>query len=100
MRIITIIGICFISVIYSANSFSNNQKPALFLDAKNKVSEQQLCWFEDQRYSEGAIILMANVRVICAAKNPHHNNSALNWLMLNEQNEIIYPTAPKTIRVN
>lgn len=100
MRIFIIIGICFSCFIYSTNSFSNNHKPALFLDASKGLTNQQVCWYEDKRYSEGAIILMANTQVICSAKNPNHNNSELNWLMLNEQGEIIYPKAAKTIRVN
>lgn len=100
MRILMSIGICFISVIYSVNSTANNPKPSLFLNPQEAINNQQICWFENKRYSEGAIIMMANVRVICTAKNPNHNNSALTWLMLNEKNEVIYPTATKKIRVH
>jgi len=100
MRILIIIAICFASVIYSTNSFSNNQKPALFLDASKPLNDQRLCWYENKRYSEGAVIIMAERQVICTAKIPNQNNSDLSWLMLNEQGEIIYPKARKTIRVN
>ena len=102
MRILMSIGICFISLIYSVNSAANNTKPSLFLNPQETINhqQQQICWFENKRYSEGAIIMMADVRVICTAKNPNHNNSALTWLMLNDKNEVIYPTATKKIRVH
>lgn len=100
MRILSIIGICFISLIYSVNSFSNTPETKLYLTPQDALTQQAICWFEDKRYSEGAIINMANVRLICAAKNPNHNNSALSWLMLNDKNEVIYPPKAKTIRVN
>lgn len=100
MRILNIIGICFTSLIYSVNSFSNTPETRLFLTTQDALTQHAICWYEDKRYSEGAIISMANIRLICAAKNPNHNNSALSWLMLNEKNEVIYPQKPKTIRVN
>ena len=100
MRILSIIGVCFICFIYSVSSFSNTPKTTLLLTPQEAIDQHSICWFEDKRYSEGAIILMANVRMICTAKTPSHSNSPLTWLMLNEQNEIIYPSAPKTIRVN
>lgn len=100
MRIFIIIGICFISLIFSVNSFSNSQKATILLNPYDQFSQQVTCWFEDKRYSEGAIIMMANTRVICAPKTPNHSNSALSWLMLNDKNEIIYPQTAKTIRVN
>ncbi len=100
MRILIILVLCFSSIIYSSNSFSNNQKPALFLDASKPLTDQRVCWYKNDRYSEGAIVIMAERQVICTAKNPNNNNSELSWLMLNEQGEIAYPKARKTIRVN
>ncbi|MFY8328997.1 DUF1496 domain-containing protein [Pseudoalteromonas sp. ZZD1] len=100
MRILNIIGICFVSLIYSVNSFSNTSEARLLLTPEDALTQHAICWYEDKRYSEGAIISLANVRLMCAAKNPNHNNSALRWLILNDKNEVIYPPRTKTIRVN
>ncbi|MDN3380357.1 MULTISPECIES: DUF1496 domain-containing protein [unclassified Pseudoalteromonas] len=100
MRFLSIIGICFLSLIYSVNSFSNTPEARVLLTPQDALSQHAICWYEDKRYSEGAIINMANVRLICTVKNPNHNNSPLSWLMLNDKNEVIYPPRAKTIRVN
>jgi len=100
MRILNTIGLCFVCFIYSVNSFGNNSKTTLLLNPQDAIAQQSVCWFDDKRYSEGAVIVMANLKVICAAKKPQHNNSALIWLMLDDKNEIIYPETVKTIRVN
>ncbi|TGE85258.1 DUF1496 domain-containing protein [Pseudoalteromonas sp. KS88] len=100
MRILTTIGLCFVCFIYSVNSFGDNLKTTLLLNPQDVINQQSVCWFDDKRYSEGAVVIMANLKVICTAKKPQHNNSSLMWLMLSDENEIIYPKAPKTIRVN
>ncbi|MGO2074632.1 MAG: DUF1496 domain-containing protein [Pseudoalteromonas sp.] len=40
-----------------------------------------VCWYEDKRYSQDAIILMADAQIIYSTKNPNHNKSELSWPM-------------------
>ncbi|NMR26859.1 DUF1496 domain-containing protein [Pseudoalteromonas sp. NEC-BIFX-2020_015] len=100
MRILTVIGLCFISVIYSTNSMGNNQKATLLINPNALTSNQNICWFDDKRYSEGAIIYMSDTRVICTPKNSSQSNSTLSWLMLDEKGNVIYPKKVNKISIN
>ncbi|KPH93790.1 hypothetical protein AMS58_15505 [Pseudoalteromonas porphyrae] len=100
MRILTMVGLCFISVIYSTNSVGNNQKATFLINPGDLISNQNICWFDDKRYSEGAIIYMSDTRVICTPKNPSQSNSSLSWLMIDEKGNIIYPKKVNKISIN
>ena len=56
------------------------------------ASTELVCWYQDKRFSEGAIIMMETTRVICTARNQFESNGRLAWRMINDQGQIIYPT--------
>ena len=55
-------------------------------------STEAVCWYQDKRFSEGAIIMMETTRVICTARNQFESNGRLAWRMINDQGQILYPT--------
>jgi len=74
--------------------------PLVVLDGDSALTNAKVCWYENKRYTEGAIIAVANSMLICATKTDHLSNSDLMWYRLNENGDIIYPKQAKTIRVN
>ncbi|MEM0515915.1 DUF1496 domain-containing protein [Pseudoalteromonas sp. YIC-827] len=58
------------------------------------------CWYQGQRYSEGALLIMEEVLKICARKHPHEENGSLIWRRVDTKGEPIYPQSQNRIRVN
>lgn len=93
--IIAVLCLCF-----SALSSANTIKTRPFVDATQLVSTHTECWYDNKRYSEGALLQVHSITLVCAAKHPQHNNSQLMWLKLDKQGNLIYPKKPATITVN
>ena len=92
---ITVLCLCF-----SALSYANTIQTLPIVDATQLINTSTECWYDNKRYSEGAILQVHSVTLICAAKYPQHNNSQLIWLKLDKQGNLIYPKKPATITVN
>ncbi|WP_158684662.1 DUF1496 domain-containing protein [Pseudoalteromonas sp. T1lg48] len=58
------------------------------------------CWYQGQRYSEGALLIMEDILKICARKQPQHENGPLMWRSVDAKGEPIYPQLKHKIRVN
>ncbi len=58
------------------------------------------CWYQGQRYSEGALLIMEEVLKICARKHPQEENGSLMWRSVDAKGEPIYPRLQNKIRVN
>lgn len=71
-----------------------------YVNATQFINTAAHCWYDDKRYSEGALLHIHSFTLICQAKRPEHNNSELIWLKLDKQGNAVYPTKAKTIRVN
>ncbi|WP_404343188.1 DUF1496 domain-containing protein [Pseudoalteromonas mariniglutinosa] len=99
MKLTSTLALCFIGIIFITHSHAA-ERPALFLDGKQFASKGQFCWYDDKRYSEGAVIIAAKQRLVCAAKQLNYNNSELSWLPQDENGNIVYPKQSKSIRVN
>jgi len=95
MRPLIILSACFLSL--SLSLFSHNSRT--FVNASQLSQHQTMCWYDDKRYSEGALISVDTFNLLCGAKNPNQTNSALIWFKLNEQGKVIYPNRPKKITV-
>jgi len=93
--IIAVLCLCF-----SALSYANTIKTLSVVDATQLINTNTECWYDNKRYSEGAVVQVHSVTLICAAKYPQHSNSQLMWLKLDKQSNLIYPKKPSTITVN
>ncbi|XQF91812.1 DUF1496 domain-containing protein (plasmid) [Pseudoalteromonas espejiana] len=47
-------------------------------------------WYDNKRYSEGALQVHSFI-LACAASNPQHNNSELIWLKLDKKAKLFIP---------
>ena len=61
---------------------------------------QHVCWYQDKKYSEGAIIEVGSTLLICAIKHKNQPNSQLGWFKLDDKGNVIYPKKPSKITVN
>ncbi|EEY52264.1 hypothetical protein VIH_000701 [Vibrio cholerae CT 5369-93] len=46
---------------------------------------KRVCYYQDQAYSEGAVILVGEVYLSCQPANDFETNGPLKWLPLNGQ---------------
>lgn len=87
----------FVSTFYpqigSANPSSN--KTNLFLENLSPV-----CWYKDDKYSEGALLVMADKLFICASKFDNQTNAQLVWRMADDNGHVIPNKPKKSIRIN
>ncbi len=87
------------SIIFSASSIARD-KPVVVFDSQDIYDQSKLCWYDNKRYTEGAIIQIGQSELVCAAKHTHFNNSELSWLRIDKDGNIMRPRPAKTIRVN
>jgi len=97
-RIALIISITCLNVV--TNSNASTIKTHAIVDANEISNQSKSCWYDNKRYSEGALIQIHSFTLLCGAKTPEHNNSQLIWLKIDKQGNAIYPKKPKTITVN
>ncbi|AQP98373.1 MULTISPECIES: DUF1496 domain-containing protein [Pseudoalteromonas] len=100
MRNLFILCFCFTCLTFTMLSQANTIKTLSVVDADQFINADTQCWYDNKRYSEGALIQIHSFTLICGAKTPQHNNSRLIWLKLDKQGNAIYPTKPQTITVN
>ncbi|ENM5720203.1 YnjH family protein [Vibrio mimicus] len=56
---------------------------------------KRVCYYQDQAYSEGAVILVGEVYLSCQRANDFETNGPLKWLPLNGQTS--ETTKPKLV---
>ncbi|ENM5926880.1 YnjH family protein [Vibrio mimicus] len=56
---------------------------------------KRVCYYQDQAYSEGAVILVGEVYLSCQRANDFETNGPLKWLPLNGQSS--ETTKPKLV---
>jgi len=100
MRALIILSACFLSLSLSLFCNAEPYNSRNFVNASQLTQHQTTCWYDDKRFSEGALISVQTFTLLCSAKNPNQTNGALMWLKLNEQGKVIYPKRPKKITVN
>ncbi|TMP85671.1 DUF1496 domain-containing protein [Pseudoalteromonas ruthenica] len=71
-------------------------KTHVWVDAQHT----SVCWYEERRYSEGAVIDMFGAPKICARKYPNQDNGALIWRAVDKQGHPVYPEQQGKIRVH
>lgn len=59
---------------------------------------QHVCWYQDKKYSEGAIIEVGNTLLICA-KSKNQPNNRLGWFKLDDKGNVIYPKKTSKITI-
>ena len=100
-RILFIVLFIFlIAFTLAPSSYAKTVKTHSIIDANEIINNGDICWYDNKRYSEGALVQVHSFTLVCAANNPQHNNSELIWLKLDKKGNIVYPTKPKTITVN
>ncbi|PHJ40828.1 YnjH family protein [Vibrio sp. PID17_43] len=66
-----------------AKSYSTPELGA-FIAADGKVG-QRICHYDDKAYTEGAMLKVDNVLLVCAEANDFESNGALKWVILKKQ---------------
>ena len=97
-KIALIISLVCLNIV--TNSHASTIKTHAIIDANELSNQGRSCWYDNKRYSEGALIQIHSFILLCALKTPDHNNSQLIWLKIDKQGNAIYPKKPKTITVN
>ncbi|MEI2563297.1 DUF1496 domain-containing protein [Vibrio metoecus] len=46
---------------------------------------KRVCYYQDQAYSEGAVIVVGEIYLVCQRANDFETNGPLKWLPLNGQ---------------
>ncbi|WP_372762292.1 DUF1496 domain-containing protein [Pseudoalteromonas sp.] len=100
MRYLLIFALCFSGFIYLPISHANAIKTLSVVDASQFTQTPASCWYDNKRYSEGALIQVHAVTLICGTKDLANAESPLIWLKLDKQGKIIYPTKAAKITVH
>ncbi|BED91077.1 DUF1496 domain-containing protein [Pseudoalteromonas sp. MM1] len=100
MRHIMSLFIFLIAFTLAFNSYAKTLKTHSIIDANEIINSGDICWYDNKRYSEGALIQVQSFVLVCAAINSQQNNRELIWLKLNKNGNVVYPAKPKTITVN
>ncbi|MEJ6476367.1 DUF1496 domain-containing protein [Pseudoalteromonas piscicida] len=61
---------------------------------------KQVCWYQGQSYSEGALLIQFDMLFVCAPKKYNEENSKLVWLKADASGNPIRPEISDKIRVN
>ncbi|MFY8275240.1 DUF1496 domain-containing protein [Pseudoalteromonas sp. SSDWG2] len=78
---------------------NSNKSEHLIVGVSPATSAAHLCWYNEQRFSEGAIIEMHKTAKICALKHPNQANGPLMWRSLDAKGQPIYPELKSKIQV-
>lgn len=100
MRYLLPLFFYFSCLVFSSLSSANVTKTRSVIDASQFVNNDGSCWYDNKRYSEGALLQIHSFTLICGAKYPQHSNSQLMWLKLDKEGNPIYPPKRKKITVN
>lgn len=91
------ISLLITSLFISSYGYANPKlnKTNLFLDNLSPV-----CWYKDAKYSEGALIVMADKLFVCSNKFDNQTNGQLTWRIADENGQPIPQRPKKSIRIN
>jgi hypothetical protein len=79
---------------------------AIFADEKKRVIRidtdlnGQVCWYQNEKFSQGAIIKTDQHHLICELKSINQPNGALAWFKTDDNGLPIYPKPPARITIN
>ncbi|MBE0371061.1 DUF1496 domain-containing protein [Pseudoalteromonas sp. MMG013] len=95
MRILTLTtNLCFILTTTHSMAFDKNHKNTVFIDEPLNV-----CWYQGQKYSEGALIKQFDMLFACSNKHPKQTNSRVVWVKADASGVPIKLDPERTIRV-
>ncbi len=77
-------------------SYAQVPAPAVLVTSPNL---EKLCWYKNEKYSEGAIIKMTEFYFSCAQKNQFTMNGTVIWLKLDKHGQVIYPKPKRKITI-
>ncbi|MGR5237135.1 YnjH family protein [Vibrio alfacsensis] len=69
-----------VSGVVMAKSYSTQEAKALVV-ADGKLG-QRICYYDDKAYTEGAMLKIDDVLLVCADANDFESNGALRWVIL------------------
>ena len=82
---------------FSSQVFAKQTKTNVWVESE---LSSHICWYQNKRYSEGAIIDVAEFKLICEKEKTSQKNSKLKWLKINKEGQIVYPKELKRITIN
>lgn len=87
----------FISLFFTQICLANPKtgKTNLFLDNISSV-----CWYKNEKYTEGALLVMADKLFVCANKFDNETNGQLIWRIADDSGQAIPSKSQKSIRIN
>lgn len=83
--------------IFTFPNFAEEQKRVIRIDTD---LGGQVCWYDNQKYSQGAIIKIDEHSLVCELKSINQPNGSLVWLKLDINGMPIYPKTPARISIN
>lgn len=72
-----------VSGVVMAKSYSTPEAKA-FVVADGKLG-QRVCYYDDKAYTEGAVLKVEDVLLVCADANDFESNGALRWTILKKE---------------
>lgn len=75
---------------------AKDKKPNVWV---NSETVQPVCWYQDKKYSEGAILQVAETSLVCALKDKNQPNGQLGWFKLDDKGNVIYPQKTSKISI-
>lgn len=60
-----------------ANTLATPAKPIIGINASEMA--KRVCYYQDQAYSDGAVIQVGDYYMSCSAANPREKNGPLKW---------------------
>ena len=60
----------------------------------------QICWYQNQKYSFGALLVVKDFIMICDLKYKNQINGPLAWFKTDKNGNAIYPKQPSKITIN
>ncbi|MEO2268447.1 DUF1496 domain-containing protein [Pseudoalteromonas pernae] len=89
-----------LALLSSAQLYASEPKrPNIIVGSGDALSSTQVCWYKEQRFSEGAIVAMGDTAKVCALKFPSQPNGPLIWLSVDDQGNAIYPLKKNKVSV-
>lgn len=79
---LTLIVLTVLSPLCAAKVISTPGKPIIAIDGGSMGT--RVCYYQDQAYSEGALLQVGERYMTCQKANDFESNSALKWMSLEE----------------
>ena len=81
------------------SSLAKAQTPKKHIWLETEVNHL-ICWYDDKKYTLGAVIEVNDTRLICTQRYPNQENGPVAWYQLDKKGNIIYPKTKPKITVN